>query len=52
VPYRGKETESSYIVSVVEKLSQLYGLSTHEIATVTTANSKAILGFKLDFNLF
>ena len=44
VPYRGKRNESSYIVSVVEKLSQLYSLSTHEIAAVTTANSKAIFG--------
>ena len=44
VPYRGKRNESSYIVSVVDKLAQIYGLSADEIATITTANSKAIFG--------
>ena len=44
VPYRGKRNESSYIVSVVDKLSQIYDLSVNEIATITTANSKAIFG--------
>ena len=44
VPSRGKRNESSYIVSVVDKLSQIYGLSADEIAAITTANSKAIFG--------
>lgn len=44
VPYRGKRNESSYIVSVVDKLAQIYGLSADEIAAITTANSKAIFG--------
>ena len=44
VPYRGKRNESSYIVNVVDKLAQIYGLSVQEIATITTANSKAIFG--------
>ena len=44
VPYRGKRNESSYIVNVVDKLAQIYGLSANEIATITTANSKAIFG--------
>ncbi|RTZ04259.1 TatD family hydrolase [Flavobacterium sp. GSP6] len=44
IPFRGKRNESSYIVSVVDKLAQIYGLSTHEIAMRTTENSKAIFG--------
>lgn len=41
-PYRGKRNESSYIVRVLEKLSELYGVSTEEIARITTENSKFI----------
>ena len=44
VPHRGKRNESSYIVSVVDKLAQIYGLSVDEIVAITTANSKAIFG--------
>jgi TatD DNase family protein len=44
VPYRGKRNESSYLVQVIEKLSLLYGVSTEEIARITTENSKAIFG--------
>lgn len=41
-PYRGKRNESFYITKVVEKLSQLYGLSEEKIAEITTENSKAV----------
>lgn len=44
VPYRGKRNETSYIVNVVEKLSQIYGLPTAEIARITTHNSRAVFG--------
>ena len=44
VPYRGKRNESSYIVNVVDKLVQIYGLSANEIAAITTENSKAVFG--------
>lgn len=44
VPYRGKRNESSYIVSVAEKLAQIYGLTVAEIAAQTTANSIAVFG--------
>ena len=43
-PYRGKRNESSYIYKVLEKLSELYGISIEEIARITTENSKAIFG--------
>ena len=45
VPYRGKRNESSYILNVLEKLSDIYGVSKDEIAEITTQNSKAV--FKL-----
>ena len=44
VPFRGKRNESSYLVNVVRKLSEIYNLSQEEIAFVTTENSKAIFG--------
>ncbi|MBU2927896.1 TatD family hydrolase [Winogradskyella psychrotolerans] len=43
-PFRGKRNESSYVCKVLEKLSELYGKSEEEIASVTTENSKAIFG--------
>ena len=44
IPYRGKRNESGYIVNVVQKLAEIYGLSVEEIARITTENSKAIFG--------
>jgi TatD DNase family protein len=44
VPYRGKRNESSYLINIVEKLSDIYTLSHEEIARVTTANSKEVFG--------
>ncbi|MCL8008485.1 TatD family hydrolase [Gelidibacter japonicus] len=41
-PYRGKRNESAYIIRVLEKLSELYGLPKEKIAEITTENSKAI----------
>ena len=42
VPYRGKRNESSYIIYVVEKLSEIYGLSKEEIADITTKNAEKV----------
>jgi TatD DNase family protein len=44
IPFRGKRNESSYIVNVVSKLSEIYGLPAAEIARITTENSKAVFG--------
>ncbi len=44
IPYRGKRNESSYLVKVVDKLSEIYRLAPNEIAAITTENSKAIFG--------
>lgn len=41
-PYRGKRNESSYIIKVVEKLSELYQLPQEKIADITTQNSKVV----------
>ncbi|EGV43721.2 TatD family deoxyribonuclease [Bizionia argentinensis JUB59] len=41
-PFRGKRNESSYIIKVLEKLSELYELPKEDIAKITTENSKAI----------
>lgn len=43
-PYRGKRNESSYILKVLEKLSELYGIPQEKIAEITTQNSKDIFG--------
>jgi len=40
VPFRGKRNESSYIIYVLEKLSELYKIPKEEIALVTTNNAK------------
>ena len=45
VPYRGKRNESSYILYVLEKLADIYGVSKNSIAEITTQNSKSV--FKL-----
>ena len=42
VPYRGKRNESSYIINVVDKLVDIYGIGFNEIAEITTQNSKDI----------
>ncbi|MDB9846646.1 TatD family hydrolase [Flavobacteriaceae bacterium] len=42
VPNRGKRNESSYIMYVVEKLSEIYGVSNEEIADVTTKNAEKV----------
>jgi TatD DNase family protein len=41
-PYRGKRNQSSYIIKVLEKLSEIYTLPQEIIAEITTANSKDI----------
>lgn len=43
-PFRGKRNESSYIVKVLDKLAEIYNLSSEEIAEITTQNSKNVFG--------
>ena len=44
VPYRGKRNESSYIRNVSARLAEIYQTSEAEIASITTANAKAVFG--------
>ncbi|NQY04880.1 MAG: TatD family hydrolase [Flavobacteriaceae bacterium] len=41
-PYRGKRNESSYVINVANKLTEIYGKSIEEIAQITTENSKDV----------
>lgn len=43
-PFRGKRNESSYLINVIDKLVNIYGVTPEEIAVVTTQNSKDIFG--------
>jgi TatD DNase family protein len=47
VPYRGKRNESSYILKVADKLSELHHISLEEVARVTTLNAQKIFGGKV-----
>ncbi|HFS67538.1 MAG TPA: TatD family deoxyribonuclease [Flavobacteriia bacterium] len=43
-PFRGKRNESSYLVQIAEKVSEIYQLPLEEVAKITTQNSKSIFG--------
>ena len=43
-PYRGKRNESSYLLGVAQKMAEVYGISTEEVARITTENSKLVFG--------
>ncbi|WP_019670672.1 TatD family hydrolase [Eudoraea adriatica] len=43
-PYRGKRNESVYLLEVLKKLSQIYGLDEKVVADITTRNSKEVFG--------
>jgi len=41
-PYRGKRNESSYILNVLNKMSDVYNVPVEKIAEITTGNSKEV----------
>ena len=45
VPYRGKRNESSYIIHVIEKLSEIYDIKMDQIIEQTSLNSHKIFNF-------
>ena len=42
VPYRGRRNEPAYLVHVVDKLAEIYGLDAAEVARVTTATARRL----------
>jgi TatD DNase family protein len=42
VPFRGKRNESSYIIYVLEKLSEIYGISKQKVAEITSKNAEKV----------
>jgi TatD DNase family protein len=44
MPYRGKRNESSYLTHIVDKLGAIYGVSSEDIAKITTENSIDVFG--------
>ena len=41
-PFRGKRNESSYIIYVLKKLSEIYGISKEKIAEITSKNAEKV----------
>jgi TatD DNase family protein len=41
-PFRGKRNESSYIIYILEKLSEIYGISKEKIAEITSKNAEKV----------
>ena len=44
-PHRGKRNESSYITYVIDKLSDIYGLSNSDIISQTSLNATDVFDF-------
>ena len=44
VPKRGKRNESSYLVYIAQKVAEIYGITTDEVAKITTANARKLFG--------
>lgn len=41
-PYRGKRNESAHLVTIAQKISEIYNISIDEVARITTENSKIV----------
>ena len=46
VPYRGKRSESAFVVQVMKTLATAYGVSEEEVAKVTNQNVERVFGVK------
>jgi TatD DNase family protein len=45
IPYRGKRNESSYLIDIAKKVSEIHQIPLEEVAKITTANSEEVFGF-------
>ena len=43
-PHRGKRNESSFLILIANKLAEIYAVPLEKIASITSANAKAIFG--------
>lgn len=46
-PYRGKRNESAYVLQVVDKLAEIYGMPSSEVACQTSLNASTLFGLSL-----
>ena len=44
VPYRGRRNESAYVAVVADKVAEVKGIATDEVAEATTLNAKRLFG--------
>lgn len=44
VPFRGKRNESAYLLQVLKRVAEIYGITQEEVAEITTRNSKEVFG--------
>ena len=44
VPRRGKRNESSYLPFIAERLAEIYGTTSEEVARITTLNAEKLFG--------
>lgn len=47
VPYRGRDNEPAYVVSIAELLAKLWGVPLERVAKQTTANFERVFGVKV-----
>jgi TatD DNase family protein len=46
VPHRGQRNESSYLIDIAVKVSEIYNLTTEEIARITSSNAQELFRLK------
>lgn len=44
VPHRGKRNEPAYVSYIAEKIAELKGVTSEEVAAITTANAERVFG--------
>jgi TatD DNase family protein len=46
VPYRGKRNESSYLIFVAQKISEIYHITLEETGKITSSNAQQLFGLQ------